>query len=440
MKKRWVLALLSSALPAFAQYAGPAILARGEAPAAMTTQNIRFRPFLEVAGIYNTGLAGVSIDQSGTLANSASPGISVTWGVSGSKDWQHTKIGLAYRGGVNHYVHQTFYDSTDQSLMLGVMHRITRHVSINLREGAGIFSQSPGILGLQQSVPFDPSTTYIPTTDYFDNRTYYLSTQLDLVIQKTARLSFDLGGDDFIVRRRSAALYGTTGVGARGDVQYRLTRMTTIGAAYMYNRFRFTRIFGGTDVHMFVATFGRALSRRTEFSGYAGTGRMESRFIQTVPVDPAIAALLGITAASQVAHSIRYVPTVSGRYSVTFSKGVAYISAGHSITPGNGLFLTSTATTLITGYTYTGMRRWSFNVEGGYMRSNAVNLGNSGNTYNGATGGLRLTRTLGRSMHVVMSYMAQRYSSPDLPNYNRFVQIARIGFGIAPGDIPLRIW
>jgi hypothetical protein len=437
LKTRWVLALLSTALPAFGQYAGPAILARGEAPAAMTAQDIRFRPFVEVAAIYDTGLAGVSIDQSGTLASSVSPGVNLTWGISGSKDWQHTKVGLLYRGGINHYIHQTFYDSTEQSLMLGVMHRFTRHVSINLREGAGIFSQSPGLLGLQQTVPFDPSTTYIPTTDYFDNRTYYLSTQLDLVIQKTARLSFDLGGDNFIVRRRSAALYGTTGTGARGDVQYRLTRMTTIGAAYMYDRYRFTRIFGGSDVHMFVATFGRALSRRAEISGYAGAGRMESKFIQTVPVDPAIAALLGIGAATQVAHSIQYVPTVTGRFSLTFSKGVAYVSGGHSITPGNGLFLTSTATKVLTGYTYTGVRRWSFNMEAGYMRSNAISIDS---IYNGATGSVSLTRTLGRSMHAIMSYTAQRYSSPDLPNYKRVVQIVRIGFGFAPGDIPLRIW
>ena len=150
--------------------------------------------------------------------------------------------------------------------------------------------------------------------------------------------------------------------------------MTTIGAAYMYDRFRFTRIFGGTDVHMFVATFGRALSRRAEISGYAGAGRMESKFIQTVPVDPAIAALLGIGSATQVAHSIQYVPTVTGRFSLTFSKGVAYVSGGHSITPGNGLFLTSTATKLLAGYTYTGVRRWSFNMEGGYMRSNAISI------------------------------------------------------------------
>ena len=99
MKTRWVLALLSTALPAFAQYAGPAILARGEAPAAMAAQDIRFRPFVEVAGIYDSGLAGVSIDPSGTLANSVSAGVNLTWGISGSKDWQHTKsrAGLSWR-------------------------------------------------------------------------------------------------------------------------------------------------------------------------------------------------------------------------------------------------------------------------------------------------------------------------------------------------------
>jgi hypothetical protein len=437
LKSAWSLAFVSFVLPAFGQYAGPAILARGEAPTAMTSQDVRFRPFIEVMGIYNTGLAGVGLDQNGTLATTSSAGVNITWGISGSKEWSHTKIGLDYSGSLSHYAHETFYDSTEHKLMLGIMHRFTRHIYVNVREGAGMFSQSPGLLGLQQSVPFDPTTTYIPTTDYFDNRTYYLSTQADLVIQKTARLSFDLGGDDFIVRRRSAALYGTTGVGARGDVQYRMTKRFTVGGAYSYNRFRFTRVFGATDAHIFAGTFGYAINQNTEISGYTGVGHIESEFIETVPVDPVIAALLGISSATQVTNPIQYVPIISGRFTRTFSKGVWYVSGGHSITPGNGLFLTSTATTAMSGYTYTGVRRWSLNIEAGYMNSNAVSLNES---YGGLTGGFSLTRTLGRSLHAVMSYSAQQYTSSDFKNYNRVVQIVRVGFGWAPGDIPLRVW
>src|SRR6185295_15303315 len=123
-----------------------------------------------------------------------------------------TSIGLSYRGDVK--------NRTDvelgQSLLLGVSHQLTRRLFLSLRESAGTFTRPLVRTGLQQSVPFDPSTTYIPTTDYFDNRTYYGSSQVALTIQKTARLSLNMAGDAFITRRRSRALSGTTAISARG--------------------------------------------------------------------------------------------------------------------------------------------------------------------------------------------------------------------------------
>ena len=51
-----VLTLFGLTLPAFAQYAGPAILSRGEAPAAMSAPEIKFRPFVEFTAGYQTEL------------------------------------------------------------------------------------------------------------------------------------------------------------------------------------------------------------------------------------------------------------------------------------------------------------------------------------------------------------------------------------------------
>ena len=74
-----------------------------------------------------------------------------------------------------------------------------------------------------------------------------------------------------------------------------------------------------------------------------------------------------------MAHSIQYVPTVTGRFSYLLERRRLCVR-GPLHHPGNGLFLTSTATKLLAGYTYTGVRRWSFNMEGGYMRSNAISI------------------------------------------------------------------
>jgi len=75
---RRALAVLVLSIPAFAQYAGPAILSRGEAPSAMGEPQITFRPYVDFSAIYDTGLAGVATDQQGNLANTSSTGTPVS--------------------------------------------------------------------------------------------------------------------------------------------------------------------------------------------------------------------------------------------------------------------------------------------------------------------------------------------------------------------------
>ena len=433
-----VLAISAWAMPIFAQYAGPAILSRGEAPAAMASPQIDFRPFFEVAGVYDTGLSGVAVNSQGQLGNEASMGVEVTAGISGVHSWRHTKIGLDYRGSLRRYSHTTSYDSTDQSLMLGIVHQFSRHIALTLDESAGLFSRNFGLPGLPQTVPFDPSTTYAPTTDFFDNRTEYLSTQANLVIQKTARLSFSMGGDGFLVRRSSSALYGVTGATAHADVQYRLTRRSTIGANYTYTHFDFIGVLSGTDMHGVSGVYSVRLSRWLEFSGSAGMVRAETRFIQNVPIDPAIAALIGTPEGTVVLDRIDNIATGSGRLSRTFPKGVAYISGGRGVTPGNGLFLTSITDTAMAGYNYTGLRRWSFGVSAGYSRANSI--GNVLGTYGGTSGTLSASRQIVHNVHGVVSFSARKYSSVDFSLYNRVIYDVRVGVGYSPGDVPLRIW
>jgi hypothetical protein len=432
------LTLIGLAAPAFAQYAGPAILSRGEAPAAMSAPEIKFRPFVEFAGTYTTGLAGVAVTDSQGVPDLNSGGIQLTFGISGTHSWKHTKVGLDYRGSVADYLQQTSFNSSSQALLLGVTQRITRHISLSLRESAGMFTQSFGLGGLSQTVPFDPSQSYIPTTTFFNNRTYYLSTQADLKIQKTARLSFDFGGDNFVNRYASHALIGSTGLGARADAQYRLNRRSTIGAAYNYAHFYYSGQYGAADVHTAALTYSRALAAKLEFSISAGASHLEQTFIQAVPVDPVIAALLGVSSTTEIAHFVSWIPTGSLRLSQVFRQGVLYVSASRGVTPGNGLFTTSYADTVSAGYTYTGVRRWSMSALTAYSRGKSV--GDFNGAYNTTTGGISASRQVARSLHLILGYDVRNYSSGTFQNYNRLVQEARVGLGYTPGDVPLRIW
>ncbi|MGA3235667.1 MAG: hypothetical protein ABSG03_05170 [Bryobacteraceae bacterium] len=437
-----VFGLLTLAAPVFAQYAGPAILSRGDAPSGVGSAPVSFRPYFEISGIYDTGLTGAGLNAQGELGTMSSPGIQFAGGISGNHSWRHTTIGLSYRGDINHFTKATYYDASDQSLLLSIKHQFTRHIYLDLRESAGMFSTDSGLSALQQAISYDPAQSSLPTTDFFDNRTIYLDTQADLVYQRSARLSFDFGGDGFINRRRSTDLYGVTGASARGDVQYRLSRRQTIGANYTFTNYTYTRVFSGTYIHSFSGTYAIQLTRHLEFTGYAGVSHIDNTIEQLVPVSPAIAAILGITSGLAVSHTVTYVPNGSGRLSEQFHNGVAYVSGSHVVTPGNGLFLTSISTNATAGYTFTGVRRWSLGATVLYTNAQTV-----GETVGGVTGAYGLTsitlqasRLIAKSMHVVAAFSANRYDSPDFALYNRTIYSARLGFGWAPGDIPLRVW
>lgn len=439
MKLDRALALFGLALPAFAQYAGPAILSRGEAPSAMSAPEIKFRPFVEVTGTYDTGLAGVAVTNAqGELPNLGSYGVTLSWGVSGAHNWRHTSLGLDYSGSLAHLAEHSGYDSISQSFLLSIKHQLSRHMRLSLSENAGVYTRAFGLGGLAQTVSFDPSQSYIPTTDFFDNRTFYFSTTANLSIQKTARLSFNLGGDSFATHYRAAGLVGTTGYVAHGDVQYRTGRRSTIGAGYNYARFAYKGAYGSTEVHSVTASYSRALSARVEFSAAIGASRVEPKFIQSVPVDPIIAILLGVSSTTEIAHFVIWTPTGTARISRSFRQGVLYLTAGRMVLPGNGLFTTSYTDQVSAGYTYTGLRRWSMGAEVAYSHSKSV--GNFAGRYSSVSGGFTASRQLVRFVHLVLGYNARTYDSPNFANYNRVIQQARIGIGFAPGDVPLRIW
>jgi len=162
--------MLALGLPAFAQYAGPAILSRGEAPAAMSAQTVDFNLSLALTANYTDGLVGVTApDAQGQLAGSTAFGGGASLGISGSHSWKHTHIGLNYSGAYTDYSSGIY-----QGLSFGLSHQFSRHISLSLRESAGMFTEfPPSTVSLNSSVPFDPSQSFIPTTDFYDNRTIY---------------------------------------------------------------------------------------------------------------------------------------------------------------------------------------------------------------------------------------------------------------------------
>ena len=432
------IAALALVSPLWAQYGGPAILARGQAPAAMDATQIDFRPFVTVAGTYTVGLNGVSVDTNGAPVNDATYGVSISFGVSGLHSWKHTKVGLNYFGSFSHYA-KGFYDGiSSQSLQLSLTHQLSRHAVLSLNGSAVLYGSNQAIPTLPQTLQFDPGTTYVPTNDFFDNRTFTLSVQPSLAIQRSRRLSFVVGGDWFLTRRRSSALYGATGDGAHADIQYRASRRTTVGVMYSYIHYTFTGISGGTDAHTVGGTYSVILSRSTEFSATAGISKYENVFVEIVPIDPAIAAVIGISSAQRVSYLAAITPNVNARLSKTVPRGTIFLEAAHGINPGNGLFLTSTATNIGGGYSYTGLRRWALSAGANYNHS--TSQGNVLGQYGSYSANASASRQVARMTHGVLSFNARKYDSADFKNYNKWAYEVSLGLSFAPGDIPVRFW
>jgi hypothetical protein len=436
------------ALPAFAQYAGPAILSRGEAPAAMTAPTVDFAFSLSLTASYTNGLVGVSTNTSGQLVSTASYGGGVTLGVSGAHTWKHTRIGVNYSGSFYDYATASYFAGISQGVGLSLSHQFSRHILFSASESAGWYTMfPPATVSLNSSVSFDPSQSNIPTTDFYDNRTIYSSTMASMTLQASTRLSFSMGGGYFTDLRRSSALYSATGESGMGDVQYRLSRRATMGASYGFSHYGYSGSIGGANVNTATVSLSLRFSRWTEFSVFGGASHVSSTFEQTVPINPAILAILcpanlvatcPLTAGTVVNHNTLWAPDFGARFSRSFRRGVAYLSAGESITPGNGLFLTSRAATAGAGYGYSGLRKWSLGIGVSYVT--ALSLGNIQGGYGPLAGSFGMSRQLVGKLSFVSSFGATQYESNSFTAYNRLIYSASVGLGFSSKNIPVRFF
>ena len=433
-----VIAVLATVSPLFAQYGGPAILARGQSPGPMAATQIDFRPFVSVQGTYDTGLNGVSVGANGAPVNDASFGVFVSFGVSGLHSWKHTKIGVNYSGGYTLYGKSFYSGVSSQGLQLSITHQLSRRATFSMSNNAVMYGSNTASPTLPPTVAFDPATTYVPTNDFFNSPTFSLSTQASVTIQKSTRISYSIGGDAFLTRRRSSALYGSEGIGAHGDVMYRLSPRSTIGGIFQYMHYSFTGIYGGTDMYTVAASYSRSFFRTVEMSATGGISQFENVFVETVPIDPAVAAVIGVSSAQRVTYVKNLMPNLSFRLSKVVPRGTVYIYASNGLTPGNGLFLTSTSTTAGVGYNYTGLRRWALSAGANYNTS--TSYGNVVGQYGSYTANLSASRQVAPMTHGVLGFNLRKYDSGDFQNYNKWSYGVSLGLTFSPGDIPVRLW
>jgi hypothetical protein len=183
--------------------------------------------------------------------------------------------------------------------------------------------------------------------------------------------------------------------------------------------------------------FTTSLGRRWTFSLYGGAYITQVQGLQQVALDPVIAALLGQGTAIQAFYKESVFPTGSVALRANFRTSNVTLSYSRSVTPGNGVYLTSRVESADLSYSYTGLRKWNFQVNGGYNTLNTVGQGLE--PYAQYAGGAGITYGLTRSLHVIARYDA-RQQSIDQYFYRRTSYRATLGLAYSPGDKPLSLW
>lgn len=417
-------------------YSGPAILSRGENPVPQTVAPVAFRPYIGLNGIYDTGLLAVGVTSNGQIPTTDVYGMELTLGAYTYRTWKRTTLALDYRGNFRHYSNTT-WDGTDQFLSLIVSHKPSKRVALNFRNTAGLYSQNYLLSGSPLGA-LDPNYLNIPQNDIYDNRVIFLSTDAYITYRTSARLSFSFGGGGNLVRRQSSALYGVSGAVAHADMQYRVSRHSTLGVDYRFTYFDYTRGFGNSNINSVGVNYSTQFTPHVQLSARIGGALVKSNSLEVVTLDPSVAALLGETVGIQAAYRQNYVPDIEVRLTDSYRRSQFNLSYVDAVIPGNGVYLTSKSDTGAAGYSYSGIRYWNFGADASYGRMTALVQTIGAYTSYGA--GVGVTRELGKGLHAVLRLDARHYDLATGLQLSHTEYRASVGIAFSPGDLPLSLW
>ena len=418
-------------------YEGPSILSRDKSLIGERAGKLLdFRFYGEVTGIYDSGLTPVATNAQGNLINvGANYGVEAGFGLAGTRKWRRDKLSLEYKGSYRHYTNNSYFDGMDQFLNLAYAHRLKRRLLLDLKETVGTSSLANG--GFSYLPLTNTDLFAVPANELFDNRTNYAQSRVDLTWQKSARLSIGFGGEGFVVRRRSLALAGLNGYATHANAAYRVTRRQTISASYEHYYFDYQRSFGNAAVDVATLGYSIGLSRKWDFATNVGGMRIETLGLNTVSIDPAIAAIVGHNFAIVTFYKVLYAPYIEGRLIRRFNRSSLTVGYSMGSTPGNGVYLASRQTNASAGYSYEGYRRFTFGMNTAYSQLSSVGQGLG--KYKNLQGGAGMTYKLARDVHMEVRYDYRHYTTQN-DVFQKDSSRASIGLAFSPGEKPLAIW
>jgi hypothetical protein len=369
-------------------YSGPAVLTRSYTLARpMDMVPIKWAGSLGFSYSWDDGQAPAQVNGASGFVSAKASAASINWNLGGRHRWKRDQIGLSYAGNYSEYFAKSAFSNLtgeNNSLSLDYSHVFSRRLQFSLVESAQDLSQNyplenPALQPGSNVANINISTS--PNIQLLNNTVHQSSTQASVTYRQTARLSFDGTASYFIVGETQAGLTGMTGHQFNGDMNYRWTSRTTVGAYYGYTDYDYSHDVSHATSNGAGLIYSYAINRHTQFRSRLGISQISSRAYQIITLPPALAFILGRSISLVNASSSFSTTDISAQLIRDFGKSrTASVGFARGESPGNGLLLTSIEDTATAGYsTSLFRRRVPINVGASYTSLSATLQANVGN-------------------------------------------------------------
>ena len=423
----------SQQLPA--QYGGPSILSRGgNSPGRRGRAPVDFTFYVSGRGLYETGLLAPILSNEGDLVGQNSAGALLEAGAYGGHDWKHSSLGLDYRGDYRYNNKRSYFNGFNQVLALDFTHQFNRRLTMYLSEAGGSSNRAFGAFAAPAFAGAD--RLGIPLNEVFDVRVYFAQSTAGIAYQKSARTTLSGSVQGFFMKRESVSLVNSQGYRATGQASYRLNSRDTIGFDYYFMTFEYPHLYTASKINGAGFRFSRKVSESFDFGGSAGLFRMNTSGSQIVQLSPEVAEILGRSSGLAAFRRTDLGPSMSLSAGYTQARGRYSFDASRSVGAGNGVLLTSTMTTVNTGYSYLGLRRQSLGASAGWtqMDSLASKIGKISSWQTGIGYSYRFANRL----HFTSQFDYRTFNSGGIEGRSGFG--ASVGLSYSSSNLPLSIW
>ena len=389
------------------EYAGPAVLTRsyslGQTP---VPKQIKWTESVSIGSSYDTGAGGPNAY--GTHSGGSLNGTYVGWNFGGGRTFAHDSVGFSTGGTAYYYPGSGFYTGTNQSVSAFWSHVINRHLSTDTSFSGALLSANTALAGYSAG-PGSIANVNLETSPdigIFDNGSKQGSLSSGLSWKINGRMSAGFNGSYFGVSRNSPLLIGVSGDSAGGNFTYRFTRKMTIGASYSFSQYAYPHQTQSTDSQSVGAIFSYSLGRSMQFRFNGGVTKVEVLGLQVVQIDPIIALLLGQKSGVVDAYQSIRSSYISAQFVKDFRRrGSVSFAYASGVTPGNGLFQTSTVKSMGLSYGTHVFRTYSLSFNAGRDQTSALVFGGGGQ-YRTEVAGVSIGHPIGHgaSVNIAVNY------------------------------------